>query len=64
MKLFKSKLRKRLEAKRISLLKERLKIQDEKAKINLLLSQKEYCALFVKDGDIRLKINLIDELLQ
>jgi hypothetical protein len=43
MRLFKSRLRKKIESKRIELLKRLLTIQDEKRTIKESLKPKEYC---------------------
>jgi hypothetical protein len=61
--IFKSALRRRIEAKRVELTKEMLRLEDEKRAIKQTLNPAEYAKLFVKQCEIKDKIKLLTELL-
>jgi hypothetical protein len=62
--ILKSALRKRIEIKRNDLLRELEDLTIEMKSVNIRLDPKEYCHRSVKAGDIRMKINLLTEILE
>jgi hypothetical protein len=62
--LFKSRLRKRIETKRIELTKRVLKIEDEKAKMKQNLNPSDYSHLIILQCELKDDIKLLTEILQ
>jgi len=61
--LFKSATRRRAEDKRVKLVNELLKIEDEKSKIKQALQPEQYFKLLLRAGNISHDIKLINEIL-
>jgi hypothetical protein len=62
--LFKSRLRRKIEAKRIELTKRILQIEDEKMKIKQTLKPKDYSHFIVMQCEFKDDIKLLTEILQ
>jgi len=63
MRLFKSKLRKRIEDAIRELQKEIADIKEEKSRMKQTMKPSEYCKLIIRQGEMQSKINVLKSVL-